>query len=67
MQRNSTMNEDMEVDDEIFQLQKERLRRHLPFVKRMLEKVRNTTFEKKWQQMYTCIMSDRKRWVEFYE
>lgn len=42
-------------------MKKDILSSHIPFIQKMLEKVKNTEFEKKWQQMYDCIMSDKKK------
>ena len=56
MEESTTVN-----DVNLLIYKKDMLTRHLPYVKNMLEKVRNTEYEKKWQQMYTCIVSDKKR------
>lgn len=52
---------DTTLTDEELLKKKESLRVHLPFISKMMEKVKGTDFEKKWQQMYNCITNDKKK------
>jgi hypothetical protein len=42
------------------QEQQDKLKQHLPFIKHMLEKVRNTEFYEKWKKMNDIISTDKK-------
>lgn len=55
------MAETTALTDEDLLKKKAELQQHLPFISKMLEKVKGTDFEKKWQQMYNCITNDKKK------
>ncbi|KAG5681062.1 hypothetical protein PVAND_010528 [Polypedilum vanderplanki] len=49
------------MDDYLIKRKKEIRFPYLPFINKMLLKVKGTNFEKKWEVMNECIISERKR------
>lgn len=48
--------------DLLIELKKKTLLHHVPFIREMIVNLKGTEFEAKWQTMFDCITSDKKRY-----
>lgn len=52
--------DDFDIEENPIEYKKSRLSIHVPFIIQMIAKLEGTEFEKIWNTMHNCIVSDKK-------
>lgn len=52
--------DDIDIERNPIEYKKNRLSKHVPFILQMITKLKGTDFEKIWNTMHNCIVSDKK-------